>query len=97
MPWPRAVTSSSSARSTGIDGSGPSQPLDPMAVAHRYSLSEAQENLGRVANLLGQKQQAVALLNDALKIYDELQSRGAISAEYAGVPARIRKELSEVK
>ena len=50
-----------------------------------------------MANRLGKKQQAVALLNDALKIYDELQSRGAISAEYAGVPARIQKELSEVK
>ncbi len=36
-----------------------------------------------------------ALLNDALKIYDELQSRGAISAEYAGVPARIQKELAK--
>jgi len=71
--------------------------LDPMAVSHRYSLSEAHENLGRVANLLGQKKQAIALLNDALKIYDELQSRGAISAEYAAVPARIQKELAEVK
>jgi tetratricopeptide (TPR) repeat protein len=71
--------------------------LDPMAVAHRYSLSEAHENLGRVASRLGQKQQAVALLSDALKIYDELESRGAISAEYAGVPARIQKELSAVK
>jgi serine/threonine protein kinase/tetratricopeptide (TPR) repeat protein len=71
--------------------------LDPMAVAHRYSLSEAYENLGRVANRLGQKQQAKALLNDALKVYDELKLRGAISAEYAAVPARIEKELSEVK
>ena len=68
-----------------------------MAVSHRYSLSEAYENLGRVANRLGKKRQAVALLNDALKIYDELKSRGAISAEYAAVPARIQKELSDVK
>jgi eukaryotic-like serine/threonine-protein kinase len=71
--------------------------LDPMAVSHRYSLSEACENLGRVAQRLGQKEQARTLLNEALKIYDELRERGAISAEYAGVPERIQRELREVQ
>ena len=69
--------------------------LDPMAVSHRYSLSEACENLGRVADRLGQKKQANALLNDALKIYDELQSRGAISAEYAAVPPASKKNSAK--
>ena len=50
-----------------------------------------------MAHRLGQKEQAATLLNDALKIYDALRARGAISAEYAEVPERIQKELgSEV-
>jgi Tfp pilus assembly protein PilF len=64
-----------------------------MAVSYSYSLSEAYENLGRVAHRLGQEQRARAYLNDALKIYDNLRERGAISAEYAEVPDRIKKEL----
>jgi non-specific serine/threonine protein kinase/serine/threonine-protein kinase len=67
--------------------------VDPMAVSYRYSLSEAYENLGRVARRLGQQQRARAYLNDALQIYDDLRTRGAISAEYAEVPDRIKKEL----
>ena len=67
--------------------------VDPLAVSHSYSLSEAYENLGRVAYRLGQEQRARAYLNDALKIYDELRARNAISAEYAEVPARIKREL----
>jgi Tfp pilus assembly protein PilF len=67
--------------------------LDPMAIAHRYSLSEAYENLGRAAMKLGQKERARAYLRDALKIYDDLRARGAISAEYAQVPERIQREL----
>ncbi|MEO8371042.1 MAG: protein kinase [Candidatus Solibacter sp.] len=70
---------------------------DPMGVSYLYSLSEAYENLGRVSKVLGQQDRARTLLNDALKIYDDLQARGAVSAEYAKVPARIQKELSEVK
>jgi serine/threonine protein kinase/tetratricopeptide (TPR) repeat protein len=71
--------------------------LDPVRVEHRYSLSEAYENLGRVAMRLNQKERARTNLNDALRIYTELAARGAISAEYAEVPERIRKELSEIK
>src|SRR5439155_876735 len=71
--------------------------VDPMGVSYLYSLSEAYENLGRAAQRLGQKDRARTLLHDALKIYDGLQARGAISAEYAHVPARIQKELAEVK
>jgi serine/threonine protein kinase/tetratricopeptide (TPR) repeat protein len=67
--------------------------LDPMGVSYRYSLSEAYENLGRVAKQLGQKEQGQSYLREALKIYDELSARGAISAEYAGVPGRIRSEM----
>ncbi len=67
--------------------------LDPMGVSYRYSLSEAYENLGRVAKQLGQKEQGQAYLREALKIYDELRARGAISAEYAEVPARIKSEM----
>jgi hypothetical protein len=36
-------------------------------------------------------------LREALKIYDELAARRAISAEYAHVPDRIKKELPEVE
>ncbi|MCU1234289.1 MAG: serine/threonine protein kinase with repeat [Candidatus Solibacter sp.] len=67
--------------------------LDPMGVTHQYSLSESYENLGRVALRLGQKEKGRAYLHEALKIYDELSARGAISAEYAKVPARIQSEL----
>jgi non-specific serine/threonine protein kinase/serine/threonine-protein kinase len=68
--------------------------LDPVGVAHRYSLSEALENLGRAAQRLGEKERGNSYLREALKIYDELSARGAISAEYAGVPARIRGEIA---
>jgi tetratricopeptide (TPR) repeat protein len=67
--------------------------LDPMGVTYRYSLSEAYENLGRVALRVGAKERGNAYLREALKIYDELGARGAISAEYAEVPARIRNEM----
>ena len=67
-----------------------------MAVDYRYSLSEAYENLGRVADRLGNHGRARALLNDALRVYDELLARGAVSAEYAAVPERIRREMGEV-
>ena len=67
--------------------------LDPIGVEYRYSLSEAYENLGRVALRLGQKERGNTYLRDALKVYDELSARGAISAEYAKVPARIRSEM----
>ena len=52
--------------------------------------------LGRVAAVLRQQERARAQLNDALKIYDGLAARNAISAEYAHVPERIRKELAEL-
>ena len=67
--------------------------LDPMGVTYRNSLSEAYENLGRVALRLGQKEKGRNYLREALKIYDELGARGVISAEYAHIPARIRSEL----
>ena len=87
-PAKRRSTLNSSARSTKN-----LVRVDPLAVSHSYSLSEAYENLGRVAYRLGQEQRARAYLNDALKIYDELRARNAISAEYAEVPARIQREL----
>ena len=69
-----------------------------MGVSYRYSLSEAYENLGRVALAVGERRSAAnAYLRDALQIYDDLRARGAISAEYAAVPERIRRELGEVK
>jgi serine/threonine protein kinase/tetratricopeptide (TPR) repeat protein len=68
---------------------------DPMGVDYSYSLSEAYENLGRVALRLGQKERGNAYLRDALQIYDELRARGAISAEYADVPARIQREMTK--
>ena len=67
--------------------------LDPVRVEHRYSLSEAYENLGRVDVRLGRKEQGRRWLARALAIYDELGARGAISAEYAVVPERIRAEM----
>jgi tetratricopeptide (TPR) repeat protein len=70
--------------------------LDPVRVAHRYNLSEAYENLGRVAAKSGQTDRARNLLREALSIYEELGARDAISAEYAWVPGRIRKEMSGV-
>jgi tetratricopeptide (TPR) repeat protein len=66
---------------------------DPLRVEHRYSLSEAYENLGMVDLRMGRGQEGRKWLADALGIYDELEKRGAISAEYAEVPARIRKEM----
>jgi non-specific serine/threonine protein kinase/serine/threonine-protein kinase len=68
--------------------------LDPVRVEHRYSLSEAYENLGRVDLRLGRKDEGRKWLTRALGIYDELSKRSAISAEYAKVPDRIKKELS---
>ena len=70
---------------------------DPVAVEHRYSLSEAYENLGKVFMKLQAYDRARPYLQDALKIYEELKARGAISAEYAEVPARIEKELAACK
>ncbi len=70
---------------------------DPLRVEHRYSLSEAYENLGRVAVVLRQKERARTQLNEALKVYDGLAARSAISAEYAQVPGRIRKELADLR
>ena len=67
--------------------------LDPLRVEHRYSLSEAYENLGRVDLRLGRGDQGRKWLARALAIYDELSGRSAISAEYAHVPDRIRKEM----
>ena len=67
--------------------------LDPVRVEHRYSLSEAYENLGRVDVRLGRKDEGRSWLARALAIYDELGARGAISAEYAAVPERIRAEM----
>jgi Tfp pilus assembly protein PilF len=64
-----------------------------MTVTYHYSLSEAYENLGRVALQRSQKERGHAYLRDALAIYEELAKRGAISAEYAEVPARIRREM----
>jgi non-specific serine/threonine protein kinase/serine/threonine-protein kinase len=66
---------------------------DPVRVEHRYSLSEAFENLGRVDLRLGRTEEGRSWLARALRIYDELSARGAVSAEYAGVPARIRAEI----
>ena len=67
--------------------------LDPVRVEHRYSLSEAYENLGRVDLRMGRTQEGRKWLGQALRIYDELGARSAISAEYASVPARIRGEM----
>lgn len=67
--------------------------LDPVRVEHRYSLSEAYENLGRVELRLARKEEARKWLTRALAIYDDLANRGAISAEYAKVPDRIKNEL----
>jgi non-specific serine/threonine protein kinase/serine/threonine-protein kinase len=66
---------------------------DPLRVEHRYSLSEAYENLGRVDLRLGRKEEGRKWLTRALAIYDDLSTRGAISAEYAMVPDRIRSEM----
>jgi Tfp pilus assembly protein PilF len=70
---------------------------DPVRVPHRYSLSEAYENLARVDLKLGRRQEARKRFTQALAIYQELERRGAISAEYAAVPARIRKAMEAVK
>src|SRR5207244_8424322 len=70
--------------------------LDPIRVEHRYSLSEAFENLGRVAVRQKRPDLARSSLHEALHIYEELAAREAISAEYAHVPDRIRKEISEL-
>jgi non-specific serine/threonine protein kinase/serine/threonine-protein kinase len=67
--------------------------LDPLRVEHRYSLSEAYENLGRVDLRLGRGEAGRKWLARALAVYDELSARGAISAEYAHVPDRIKKEM----
>jgi len=67
--------------------------VDPLRVEHRYSLSEAYENLGRVDLRMGRPQEGRRWLARALAIYDELGARGAISAEYANVPERIRGEM----
>jgi eukaryotic-like serine/threonine-protein kinase len=67
--------------------------LDPMGVTYRYSLSEAYENLGRVALRMGREGRGREYLREALKVYEDLSARGAISAEYAAVPARIRSEM----
>jgi len=66
---------------------------DPLRVEHRYSLSEAYENLGRVDLRLGRAAEGRAWLAKALAIYVELAARGAVSAEYSGVPDRIRAEM----
>jgi serine/threonine protein kinase/tetratricopeptide (TPR) repeat protein len=68
--------------------------LDPLRVDYQYSLSEALENLGRVALRMGRVPEGRAHLGNALRIYDELRVRGAVSAEYAQVPDRIRKEMA---
>jgi serine/threonine protein kinase/tetratricopeptide (TPR) repeat protein len=68
--------------------------VDPVRVDYQYSLSEALENLGRVALRLGRGADGQACLKEALRIYDDLGARGAISAEYAQVPDRIRKEMA---
>jgi non-specific serine/threonine protein kinase/serine/threonine-protein kinase len=67
--------------------------LDPLRVEYRYSLSESYENLGRVDLRLGRKEAGRKWLMRALAIYDELAARGAVSAEYAQVPDRIRTEM----
>jgi non-specific serine/threonine protein kinase/serine/threonine-protein kinase len=71
--------------------------LDPVRVEHQYSLSEAYENLGRVDLRLQRQQEGRKWLARALAVYDELARRGAISAEYAGVPDRIRREIAEAR
>jgi non-specific serine/threonine protein kinase/serine/threonine-protein kinase len=79
---------------------------DPMRIEHSYSLSEAIENSGMVALANASSPvrppaqrkedlvEARRLLTQALAIYDSLQARGAVSAEYAGVPSRIKGELA---
>jgi len=78
--------------------------VDPLRIEHSYSLSEALENIGMVsfahastARSAEEKKrylaEARASLQQAMGIYDKLGERGAISAEYAGVPARITNEL----
>ena len=69
--------------------------VDPARVEHRYSLSEAYENLGRVQLRLERREEGRKWLGRALAVYDELGGRGAISAEYAVVPDRIRREITE--
>jgi non-specific serine/threonine protein kinase/serine/threonine-protein kinase len=69
--------------------------VDPARVEHRYSLSEAYENLGRVQLRLERREEGRKWLARALAVYDELGGRGAISAEYAVVPDRIRREIAE--
>jgi serine/threonine protein kinase/tetratricopeptide (TPR) repeat protein len=68
--------------------------VDPVRVDYQYSLSEALENLGRIALRLGRAAEGRANLKEALRIYDDLRARGAISAEYAHVPGRIQTELA---
>lgn len=79
---------------------------DRMRIEYHTSLSEAHENIGLVAMLdaertsdLGQKirhlRTARAQLVRALELYDALQARNAVSAEYAAVPGRIRQELAQ--
>ena len=81
---------------------------DPLRIEHRYSLSEAIENIGLVSVSFASKtnnandkrrylSEARASLLQALDIYDKLKARGAVSAEYAGVPARIQQELASTK
>ena len=82
---------------------------DPLRIEHRYSLSEAIENIGMVSvsfasktNDAQEKRRHLAeakgvSLKQALEIYDKLKARGAVSAEYAGVPARIAQELASTK
>ena len=71
--------------------------VDPVRVDYQYSLSEALENLGRVALRQGRGAEGRACLKEALRIYDDLRARNAISAEYAQVPGRIRKELAATR
>ncbi len=79
---------------------------DPLRIEHQYSLSEAMENIGKVSLFFANRSksadvrrrraaEAKTSLLQALRIYEVLRERGAISAEYASVPKRIEEELGQ--
>ncbi len=67
---------------------------DPIRIAHQFSYSEALENLGMVSLAKAQTAAGCALLRKAAGIYGDLLGRKVVTAEYAGVPARIAGEMT---
>ena len=70
---------------------------DGIRIEYQRALAGAYENLGSVFEHDHKCGPARAYYAKALNVFDALSARGALSAEYAGAPGRLKKSIAGCK